>query len=163
MTNKQKLKGVKVYLASPFFSEEQVERVKRVEEALKANPTVTEVFSPRLHQFNDLPYGTQEWAEFIFKNDVKHVDWADVVVGVHDFTGETELHGDKHNHVDSGTAWELGYAFGTGKPVVMLHELDGIVNLMLSVSCQAYFKDAEAIKEYDFNEMPKVYYSGETW
>lgn len=154
---------VKVYLASPFFSEEQLERVQRVEEALKANPTVTEVFSPRLNQLEQYEYGTQEWAEAIFKNDFEHIDWADVVVGVHDFTGYTELHGDVHHHVDSGTAWELGYAFGTDKPVVLIHENGGVVNLMLSCSCKAYLTEAEAVKEYDFNEMPEKLYSGKVW
>ncbi|WP_252893490.1 hypothetical protein [Lentilactobacillus senioris] len=35
-----------IYLAAPFFSDEQNERVTRVEEDLAANPTVGEVFSP---------------------------------------------------------------------------------------------------------------------
>ncbi len=38
-----------IYVASPFFSPEQVDRVKRLEAALAANPTVTDYYSPRLH------------------------------------------------------------------------------------------------------------------
>lgn len=39
-----------VYLASPFFDKEQIERVERVEKALAANQTLSSVFSPREHQ-----------------------------------------------------------------------------------------------------------------
>lgn len=39
-----------IYLAGPFFSEEQVERVARIEKALEENPTVTGFYSPRHHQ-----------------------------------------------------------------------------------------------------------------
>lgn len=154
---------VKVYLASPFFDDEQVDRVKRVEQALLSNPTVTEFFSPRLNQLEHLPYGTKEWAEAVYLNDIKHIDWADVIVAVHDFTSEgaTELHGEPHYHVDSGTAFELGYAIGTRKPFVLVHELGGIVNLMLSQSMQAYFEKAEDVAGYDFNKMPKIEYTGD--
>lgn len=152
---------VKVYLASPFFSDEQVERVTRVEKALADNPTVEAVFSPRLQQLDHLPFGTKEWAEAVYKNDVAHVEWADVVVAVHDFTGGTELHGVPHNHVDSGTAFEVGYAIAIGKPVILVHELGGIVNLMISQSLQAYLDRAEQVTWYDFNEMPKMEFTGD--
>jgi nucleoside 2-deoxyribosyltransferase len=151
----------KIYLASPFFSDEQVARVMRVEKALDLNPTVEAYFSPRLNQLTHIPFGTKEWSKAVFENDVKHIDWADAVVAVHDFTGDTILHGQKHSHVDSGTAWELGYAYATGKPIILVHELGGIVNLMLSESCHAYLTKAEHVEGYDFNKMPKIEFTGE--
>lgn len=152
--------GLKIYLASPFFNEEQIERVKRVEEALKANTTVGAFFSPRLQQLNHLPFGTPEWSEAVFLNDIKHIQWADAVVAVIDFDGDTSLHGSVHNHVDSGTAMEIGYAFATGKPVILVHEKGGIVNLMLSESCRAYFTKAEEVADYNFINRPKVKFTG---
>ena len=35
-----------IYIASPFFSPEQVTRVTQLEEALAKNPTVTDFYSP---------------------------------------------------------------------------------------------------------------------
>lgn len=151
----------KIYLASPFFSDEQVARVMRVEKALDLNPTVEAYFSPRLNQLDHLPFGSKEWSKAVFENDVKHIDWADAVVAVHDFTGHTELFGGIHNHVDSGTAWELGYAYAKGKPIILVHELGGIVNLMLSESLHAYQLMAEYVEGYDFYTMPKIEFTGE--
>ena len=41
---------MKIYLAGPFFSKEQISLIHSVEKALKNNPTVTEFHSPRLDQ-----------------------------------------------------------------------------------------------------------------
>jgi len=154
------MEKIKIYLASPCFSKEQIERVERVEKALDANPYV-EYFSPRKNQLEHLPFGTKEWAQAIYENDVKYVEWADVIVAVLDYDGETELHGVRHGHVDSGTAFEVGYAIAANKPVVLVHEKGDIVNLMLSQSCQAYLDNAEAITNYDFKTMPEIPFDGE--
>ena len=45
----------------------------------------------------------------IFRNDVDHVDWATVVVGIMDGPDP-----------DSGTAWEIGYAYAKGTPIILL-------------------------------------------
>ena len=75
---------VNIYIASPFFSDDQIDRVQRVEQALTANKTVDKFFSPRLADAENLEYGTLPWRDFIFKNDIKHLDEATVVVAVVD-------------------------------------------------------------------------------
>ena len=50
-----------------------------------------------------------DWATAVFDMDVKALENADIVVAVYD----------KH-YSDSGTAWELGYAYGLGIPVLLL-------------------------------------------
>ncbi|HEU0245154.1 MAG TPA: nucleoside 2-deoxyribosyltransferase, partial [Candidatus Limnocylindrales bacterium] len=45
----------------------------------------------------------------IFRNDVDHVDWSTVVVGIMDGPDP-----------DSGTAWEIGYAYAKGTPIILL-------------------------------------------
>ncbi len=45
----------------------------------------------------------------IFATDVAGIDWADGLVAIMDGPDP-----------DSGTAWEVGYAFGTTKPVVLV-------------------------------------------
>lgn len=153
--------GVKIYLASPFFNDEQIWLVAFLEKVLSDNETVGEIFSPRLQQLDHLPFGTPEWSQSVFQNDVKHIDWADVVVAVIDFEGQTVLYGQEaHNHVDSGTAFEIGYAYATNKPVVLVHMKGGIVNLMLSESATAYVTWASDLLDYDFKAMPEIKYSG---
>lgn len=152
---------VKIYLASPFFNDEQIWLVELLENVLSTNETVGEIFSPRLQQLDHLPFGSPAWSQAVFQNDVKHIDWADVVVAVIDFDGQTELHGQTHNHVDSGTAFEIGYAYATDKPVVLVHKKGGIVNLMLSESATAYITKVSDLLDYDFKEMPKSSYSGD--
>lgn len=43
-----------VYLAGPFFDDEQISRIERAEKALAANPQVNRVFSPRLSEIAGL-------------------------------------------------------------------------------------------------------------
>lgn len=138
---------MKIYLASPFFDEEQVERVKRVEKALADNPTVTEVFSPRSQQVEHLEHGSDEWRDFVYNNDIKHIEWCDAVVAVHDYVGE---------HVDPGTGFEIGYGKALNKFIVLYQEKDPVteapVNLMLTDSLDVYIQDIDKLAEYDFNE-----------
>lgn len=141
---------MKIYLASPFFDQEQVERVKRVEAALEQNPTVTEVFSPRLQQDEHLEHGSDEWRDFVYHNDVKHVEWCDAVVAVHDYVGE---------HVDPGTGFEIGYGKALNKFIVLYQEKDpkteAPVNLMLTDSLDVYLQNIDDLAKYDFNEKKK--------
>lgn len=142
---------MKIYLGSPFFNQDQLHRVKRVEKALEENKTVTEVFSPRLQQVDHLEHGSDEWREVVYNNDIKHVEWCDAIVAVHDYEGK---------HVDPGTAFEIGYAKAKKKFVVIYQEKDpeheAPVNLMLADSLDVYLQDIDNLKSYDFNEKKKV-------
>ena len=63
---------------------------------------------------------------------------------------------------DSGTAWEAGYACGTGKPVVAVHtgHSGSASNLMVHESAAANIT-LEELESYDFNALPNKPYSGE--
>lgn len=140
-----------IYLAAPFFSDEQNKRVTEVEEALAANETVGEVFSPRKNQLEQFEMGTKKWAQEIFKHDTSKIDWCDVVVAVVDFDDDG---------VDSGTAFEIGYAYSTNKPLVIFHEKDTILNLMISESLIAHLTNATQLKDYNFETLPNIPYDG---
>ncbi|KRK39148.1 nucleoside 2-deoxyribosyltransferase [Levilactobacillus parabrevis] len=140
-----------VYLAGPFFDDEQISRIERVEQALAANPRVTNFFSPRKSEIPGLTMGTPEWATQTFQMDVSQIDQADVVVGMVDFVDD---------QVDSGTAFEIGYAFHSKKPVVILHEKDTTLNLMIAEGLHAYVQEAEALAAYDFSTLPESHYHG---
>ena len=133
-----------VYLAGPFFSNEQVARLKQVERSLAENPQHLAIYSPRLYQEGSSEPNTPEWAREIFEKDVLELTRADVVVAVLDY----------HEGItDPGTAFEIGAAHVLNKPVIAFQEKAAAVNLMLTESVQAYLTDLTALRAYDFEEM----------
>ena len=141
----------KVYLASPFFDDAELERVDKVKEILDSKGL--EVFSPKEHQNEHLEFGSIEWRKATFENDVKHIDWCDVVVAIIC----------KGNYDDSGTAWELGYAYATNKPVVLVNTTGETINLMIADSIHALITSYDELKEYDFEKMEKKPYLNYVW
>ncbi len=137
---------MKVYLASPFFNEKEIEVLEKVEKILKKKGL--RVFSPREHQFGHIhEVGSSAWSLATFNNDKKFIDCSDIVVCIY--------HG---NYSDSGTAWEVGYAYGTQKPVVVVHVGDAS-NLMIHEGSHANVT-IEELKDYDFEELPSNQYTG---
>ena len=141
----------KVYLASPFFDDAELERVDKVKEILDLKGL--DVFSPKEHQNEHLEFGSIEWRKATFENDVKHIDWCDVVVAIIC----------KGNYDDSGTAWELGYAYATNKPVVLVNITGETINLMIADSIHALITSYDELKEYDFEKMEKKPYLNYVW
>ncbi|MEY8748897.1 nucleoside 2-deoxyribosyltransferase [Alkalicoccobacillus gibsonii] len=135
----------KVYLASGWFNEEQERRVAKAEKVLRG--LGLDVFSPREHQAPELEYGSVEWRQVTFDNDIDHIDWADFLFAIYD-------------EEDAGTMMEIGYAYATGKPVLVYHEGHDIVNLMITDSLTAYFKDWATVSAYDYSRMKHLPYTG---
>ncbi len=144
------MSDLKIYLASPFFNDYELECVRRAEEILFARGF--NVFSPRLNEVRDEVSSQQSsWSMATFLNDRRFIDWADVVVMLY--------HG---NYSDSGTAWEAGYACGTHKPVVVVHVGQGGdngSNLMVHESAHTNIT-LEELADYDFEKMPSNPYKG---
>ena len=67
------------------------------------------------------------------------------------------------DQVDSGTAFEIGYAFHSDKPIIVLHEKDTILNLMLAEGLHAYLQKAESLAAYDFTNLPESHYHGKVF
>lgn len=138
---------MKIYLASPFFNDTENSFVTVAEDVLRSRGF--DVFSPRENEVRDTDeVGTPKWAEDTFRHDVVAIDECDVVVMLY--------HG---NYSDSGTAWECGYAYATGKPIVIVH-LQDLSNLMCHCSARANIS-LEELAVYDFEKMPKVIYTGD--
>lgn len=98
---------MKIYLASPFFNNEEIAFLSKAEEVLRGRGF--EVYSPREHEACEEKY-TADWAEAVFQMDITAIQNADVTVALY--------HGD---YSDSGTAWECGYTCGLNKPLVAVH------------------------------------------
>lgn len=97
---------MKIYLASPFFRQEEI---TMYEEAIRVlRKQCLDVFVPREHTIPngwDLPNNI--WAESVFAVDYLAITQCDIVV-VLNFG----------MYSDSGTAWECGAAFALGKKVL---------------------------------------------
>ena len=98
---------MKVYLASPFFNENEINVYDKVIALLRDDKDI-DLFVPREHEIpNGWDMPNHQWAENVFAVDILGLQKADVVV-VLNFG----------MYSDSGTAWECGYAYALGKKVV---------------------------------------------
>lgn len=141
----------KIYLASPFFDDKEIERMNKVKEILRAKGL--DVFVPNEHQHPELEFASREWRTATFNNDVAGIDNADIVVAVIC----------KGNYDDSGTAWEIGYAYATKKPVIVVNVTGETINLMIADSLHALITSYEELEQYDFNRLEKIEYSNYVW
>ena len=112
---------MKIYMAGPLFSTAELAFNSELASLLRSRGH--DVFLPQEHeQRKDLPAA-------IFESDVKGLEWAEVVVACLDGPDP-----------DSGTCWELGYAYGKNKPSIVyrtdfrLFEGTDPINLMMSES-----------------------------
>lgn len=136
---------MKIYLASPFFNEKELEYVEKAENILRGRGFF--VYSPREHEVRDESVGTLPWSLATFNEDRKFIDVCDCVVMLY--------HG---SYSDSGTAWECGYAFGTHKPVIVV-QIGEDSNLMVHEGCHANIS-IDILETYDFEMMPTTRYAG---
>ena len=114
---------MKAYVAGPLFDEGERWWIEQIEQVVVDAGFTT--FLPH----RDNPTKNEENVAEIFINDRRGIDECDVVVA--SLNGLT---------TDDGTAWELGYAFALGKPIVGLYTDwrrrfdDEVVNLMIECS-----------------------------
>lgn len=141
-----------IYLAGPFFSEEQVDRVARIEKALEENPTVTGFYSPRYHQESNYEMFSAGWAQEVYEKDMAELTAADYVVAILDY---------EHQIIDPGTAYELGAATMMKKPMIVFQEETVPTNLMITQSLHTYLKTVDEVRDYDFKTLPVTKYVGE--
>lgn len=126
-----------VYLAAPFFDDAQKERIQQVKAALIANPTVNSegIFIPEEHQFEEEPFGSRAWQQYVYASDMRQVHRADVLVAIldYDMTSAT-------NEPDSGTMVEVGAAIAEKTPVLIVqYDTKKDINLMVAQGLTAYF------------------------
>jgi nucleoside 2-deoxyribosyltransferase len=131
----------KLYLAGPLFT--LAERSFNAELAPFLENQGFEVWLPQEHE------PRSDTARAIFEMDAKAIDWAEMIVACMDGPDP-----------DSGTAWECGYAFATGKPIVCYRtdfrvsgdNKSAPYNLMLSESATARFEVPFRTKSAEFQQ-----------
>lgn len=136
----------KVYIASPFFNEEQLERVKYIEELLKSYNI--EFFSPRTDTYVK-PNSTDEERKKAFHDNVNAIEDSAFMVAVTD--GK-----------DVGTMFEIGYAYGYDIPIILFAETlgDKPFNLMLAMCGNKICKSRDELNDVlDFVENNPNWYN----
>lgn len=140
----------KIYLASPFFNEKEIKSMETVRDILRQKGL--DVFVPSENQ-STKEFGTLEWRKETFESDVNGIDNADVMVAIIN----------QGNYDDSGTAWEIGYAFATKKPVVLVNVTGETINLMIADSLHALITSYEELLAYDFDKLEVKPYMEYVW
>ena len=136
-----------VYLAGPFFNETEVKNIEYAESVLEGRGF--DLFVPMRHEVRT-ETGTVQWARDIFEMDRGEIDKADVVVML--YYGV---------YSDSGTAWECGYAYAKGVPVVVVHADEAAdSNLMVHIGCATNISLGD-LPTYDFDALPRFEYTGD--
>ena len=129
-------KKKRIYLAGPLFSHAELEYNRKLRDLL-----LKKGFSvlPQEDAEDTADERNKQSQELIFKKCVGGVDGSDVIVAVLDGVD-----------VDSGTSWEIGYAYAKEKPVIGLRTdfrslSDGIVNLMVEMAIVALARDEDEL------------------
>jgi nucleoside 2-deoxyribosyltransferase len=126
-----------IYLAGPLFTHAELEYNRKLKDTMIRKGF--SVFLPQEDAEDAVEEREKQNQEHIFKKCLEGVDSSDMVVAVLDGVD-----------VDSGTAWEIGYAYARGKPVIGLRTdfrtlSDGIVNLMVEMSIVSIARDEEEL------------------
>jgi len=124
---------MKVYIASPFFNEEQLERVKTIEKLLTSHDV--EYFSPRRDTCVK-PDSSDKERKLAFSDNLEAIRSSHFIIAVTD--GK-----------DVGTMFEAGYAFAEHVPILYFAETlgDRPFNLMLAMS--GYFRICKSREQLD--------------
>lgn len=91
-----------IYLAGPWFTEGQPERLAKIEKLM--DELELTYYSPRLDGIDLTPDATEADRNAVFTDNVDHLKRAKLVVAVVD-------------GFDTGTIWETGTAYGLDIPV----------------------------------------------
>lgn len=142
-----------VYLAGPFFSPAQLERIKLLEGLL--DQCRVSYYSPR--KFLTLTsHSTEQERKSVFIANKQELDDCSLVLACLD-------------DIDVRAIWEIGYAHGNITPIVGLYEdSEAKINLVLAESCLGFLLGIDSIvnfvrsikRGFDFNfifDMEEIY------
>ena len=124
---------MKIYIASPLFTPEEKQLINQVAGVLHQHGF--ETYLPMEHGVPDAwSYTNAVWAKKMFDLDVGAIDECDAVLCI--YYGMNS---------DSGTSWEVGYAYGTGKPVVIYHAYDTEIEIGSLMICTGSAQNVDRI------------------
>ncbi|MFB9769192.1 nucleoside 2-deoxyribosyltransferase [Lactiplantibacillus modestisalitolerans] len=135
MTTRIKSTHPAIYLAGPWFSAGQPERLAKIEQLM--DELGLTYYSPRLDGIDLTPDATEADRNAVFADNVAHLKAAQLVVAVVD-------------GFDTGTIWETGTAYGLEIPVAYYGETiaDGTFNVMLAKSGKAVVENMADLRAF---------------
>lgn len=136
--------SVHIYLASPFFNDEQREKVKLLESIIEKSGNVT-LFSPSRDGEVCPPNASEEQQDRAFQSNIVSITKAQLVVAIIDYTSVVSVEGNiPMKKSDDGTIFEIGMAFASQIPVIAV-ALDDVhkLNLMLARSFSALCRNED--------------------
>lgn len=137
-------KEINVYLAAPFGEVNSEKRYNAETAALILRGKGFNVYTPWDYKIpHAWDYPNDEWGLMVFSNDIRAIDEADIVV-VLSYGREST----------AGTNWEAGYAYGTGKMVIVVEMTDKVMSLMVANGRYATLKGLDELTDYDWNLKP---------
>ncbi len=125
-----------VYLAAPLFSEAELDFNRKLRDEIKR--AGFKVFLPQEDSNNIKDEKTRQ--KIIFGKNEAAIINSDIIVAVIDGTD-----------IDSGTAWEIGFAYARSKPIFGLRTdfrtlgIEGTVNLMIERSLVLFTNISELL------------------
>ena len=152
------------YIAESWFNADQIAFLNAAQAKLAANPTLdwANSFRPQEHAYKDWTpsdhpdmLANTEWQLGTFRADVAGIDGADIVVALYDPT---------LTNSDPGVLWELGYAYGLHKPVVLIlpDAATTDLNLMPALGATAIMRTRD-IAAYNFDQIRYQPYTGKVY
>lgn len=157
---KDKLPGARnIYLAQGWFSDVQIDVLKKSFKALSENPTIGYIHLPLLHQSGGNVYDENgdfnpdfKWGVNTYNADETAIRNTDLTIAVLECGNE-----------DSGTAYELGYAKASGKATVAYYVGDWDeqpINLMTAFGPDSYVNSLDELQTFDFRSIETRDYKG---
>ena len=138
------MEKIKCYIAGPFFRDGERERLEKLREFLKSDEFFDkyEFFFPMDHKIpggESMPNG--EWAWNVFEMDTKELAISKLVVAIYDT-----------HYSDTGTAWELGFAYANHIPVLLLcTDLNADNSIMPLIAADRIYQFDKFVKGEYFN------------
>ena|SRR4030067_1555181 len=132
-----------VYLAAPLFSEAELDFNRMLRDEIKSSGF--KVFLPQEDSNNVKDRDDRQM--IIFSKNEAAIKNSDIIVAVVDGAD-----------VDSGTAWEIGYAYALGKSILGLRTdfrtlgIEGTVNLMIERSAELFASIPELLNRLKLME-----------
>jgi nucleoside deoxyribosyltransferase len=136
-----------IYIAAPFFSPQQIQRLQVVE-------SMCEKFHAPYHSPRNFmvlrPDATSEELQAVFNSNVTNMLKSQLILALTD-------------EPDTGMHWEMGYAYAKNIPVIIVSFTKKPVNVMLVQGCAGFVQDEAHLVEFIKGRYYNDPTSGETY
>ena len=134
----------KIYLASSLSHECRPDMYRVLSELRSSGH---QVYAPVEHTIPGAwDFSNKDWGRLFFEEDIKAIRQSDIVVAIS--YGRTKT--------TAGSSWEIGFAYGIGKKVIVVEMDEGPQSLMVSNGSHATVKGLKGLLEYDFSKMKRT-------